>query len=159
MFDAGAKRLDIFNKFWSYLKGTIWWCREKVIRDRFSNTWNNSDSDAHPMLSLREQMLATEYDVIPMLVGSTGYRGPIVVRDITPNHSTVFGTIVEPGHFSMADTQGQKNCKTKCEGYVCDVKNLWENDFKPKVDANEMALVDNYINWMRNRLKGITHEC
>lgn len=159
MFDVGAKRLEIFNNYWSYLKGSIWWCREQLIRNRFLSTWNHSDSDAHPMLSLKEQILATEYDVIPMLVGTTGYRGPIVVRDITPNHSTVFGTIVEPGLFSIPDTQTQKNLKTKGEGYAGDVKNLWKNDYKPKVDATEMTRVDNYINWMRNTLKGASHEC
>lgn len=154
MFDVGVKRLEIFNTFWSYLKGSIWWCREKLIRDRFSSAWHNSDSDAHPMLSLKEQILATEYDVIPMLVGTTGYRGPIVVRDITPSHSTVFGTIIEPGFFSISDTQTRKDLMKRGEGYAGDVTNLWLNEYKPKVNAHEMTQLDNYICWMRNTLKG-----
>lgn len=81
--------------------GTLWRVREDIwvnqlrnaIRYRAQRKW-------HPGLSLRRRSAASVYEYIPMLHGSSGRRGPVVVKGITrekgPDYDCSFGRIVRP---------------------------------------------------------------
>ncbi len=135
------RKLQFFNGLVSYLWGSLWWCREDFVMQQYSG-WHENDRAAHPVVSLRRTPFKNPAEVVPMLVGTSGAAGPVIVKGLTldlgEEHLTSFGTIIEPGWFTMADFTKYENCaKNVQHGPWTKVKMMWPNLHKPKLDKSE----------------------
>lgn len=78
--------------------GMIWWASEAIWKSRVTGYDQESTRESHPSISLRSYNLATSLDPIPLLHGTSNPDfGRVVVRDITPGHTTHFGQIPPVG--------------------------------------------------------------
>lgn len=129
--------------------GTVWRVREELWRERFREEGQPYDQNGtrqwHPGISMRESPLTSLFELLPMLHGSSGDHGPVVVRGLTrecgPDHPASFGRIVRPARFSAseitstaADTQ-----KDRLTGWMIDRKRVAANLDKPKLNESELA--------------------
>ncbi|MBO4287181.1 MAG: hypothetical protein J5985_03325 [Kiritimatiellae bacterium] len=107
------RKLEAFKKLVPHLRGALWWGSNPLIQER-NSTFNQSDTHkGHPLLSLRKDEVAARGDVIPMLVGTSGssmrskqrqYCIEIVgMTKRKPEHRTYFGSIIEPGIYSVKE--------------------------------------------------------
>lgn len=137
--------------FRRYEYGTLWWCEENTVRDRFAG-WRVNDRACHPVISIHKTspVLADDGD-IPMLVGSSGHNGPVLVRGLSPDrgpdHPTVFGRIVAPGHFRHEDFYPEIGTLV-AEGkrvFTVQPAAVWPNSHKPHVNATEQAYLDDFF--------------
>ena len=107
------KTLEAFKKLVPYLRGALWWAQNDLIKDRHP-TFNQNDARiGHPLLSVSQREVEGRFDVVPMLVGTTGSKmdfkkrlGCVMVTGMTkeaPTHKTYFGSIVMPGRYSFED--------------------------------------------------------
>jgi len=130
--------------------GTLWWCREDVVLERFFG-WGASDRTCHPVLSVyRERRDPDDRSDVPMLVGTSGMEGPVLVRGLSedrgPEHPTVFGRLVAPGHFSEEDFTSFHAVEL-VDGRRQFVKlpaPLWPNFHKPQVTPQERIYLDDF---------------
>ncbi len=134
-------KLKIFNHAVNYLWGGLWWCREQLVRQKFSS-WLVNDRIGHPVLSLRRQPLQSVCDIVPMLVGTSGGQGPVIVRELTAEEDkerqTSFGMIIEPGWFSMDEfLHYEKTPEPVLTGQWFEVKKMWPNFHKPQLTKDE----------------------
>ncbi len=129
--------------------GTVWRVREELWRERFREEGQPYDEEGtrqwHPGISMWESPLASLFEFLPMLHGSTGDHGPVVVRGLTrecgPAHPTSFGRIVRPARISAKEItstcpDAQKNRLT---GWMIYRRRVTANLHKPKLDQSELA--------------------
>ncbi len=81
--------------------GTLWRVREDLWADKLANVVRYvAKRQWHPGVSLRIKPATSLFEYIPMLHGTSGAEGPVVVSGITlhkgPDHKTSFGRILKP---------------------------------------------------------------
>ena len=107
------KMFDDFRKLVPYLRGALWWANNDLIKDRHPTFNQDDDHKGHPLLSVSKREVQGRFDVVPMLVGTTGTKMGVgqrsrcvLVKGMTkkaPEHNTYFGSIVMPGRYSFED--------------------------------------------------------
>ncbi|MDR2849060.1 MAG: hypothetical protein LBW77_00705 [Verrucomicrobiota bacterium] len=103
--------VQLFNWAYDISFGTLWWCQEETVAQRFQGWVRRDDRKGHPTVSIRKFPLTTEADCIPMLAGSSNPSSRAVgIRGITksePTRVTHFGKIIAPGLFFRPDFSGK----------------------------------------------------
>lgn len=104
---------EAFKKLVPYLRGALWWAKNDLIKYEQQQFNQNDERIGHPLLSVRKTPAESRFDVVPMLVGTTGAkmndnqrRKCVLVTGMTkidPSHKTYFGSIVMPGSYSFED--------------------------------------------------------
>lgn len=104
---------EAFKKLVPYLRGALWWAQNDLIKDRHREFNQDDKRKGHPLLSVSKREVEGRFDVVPMLVGTSGVKMSIadrsrcvVVRGMTrtdPGHKTYFGSIVQPGMYAFED--------------------------------------------------------
>lgn len=122
------RTFEAFKKVVPYLRGALWWAQNDLVKDR-QREFNQSDEHVgHPLLSVSQREVEGRFDVVPMLVGTSGKKMDFVTRSqcvtvegMTPEargHKTYFGSIVLPGLYSFEDLlTGVRPAKVKSVGY------------------------------------------
>ena len=123
-----GKTFEAFKRLVPYLRGALWWAQNDLIKDRHP-TFNQEDNHkGHPLLSVSKREVQGRFDVVPMLVGTTGTKmgfgqrsSCVLVKGMTkkdPNHNTYFGSIVMPGRYSFEDLlTGVQPTKVEAVGF------------------------------------------
>lgn len=107
------RTFEAFKKLVPYLRGALWWAQNDLIKDRHP-MFNQEDAhEGHPLLSVCQREVKGRFDVVPMLVGTSGTKMDFIARSkcvlVTgltkraPDHKTYFGSIVMPGAYSFED--------------------------------------------------------
>lgn len=161
--------LEAFKKLVPHMRGALWWVRNDLLKER-QKTFNQKDTHiGHPVLSVCDCPIENRYEPIPMLMGTSGERFNarcrlecVKVVNLTreePEHSTYFGSIVEPGMYTTVDLLDGVVAKNDVEvtprAKVGDPAALrmkaWHNDrvmypnwHKPMVDAEELIDLNNF---------------
>ena len=138
--------------------GTVWRIREELWKETFWLQGQAYDLDStrhwHPGLSLRITPLTSVHEYIPMLHGSSGDEGPVVVRGLTRekahDHPTSFGKIVRPAKVTAkaATSLASDVRKEQLEGRMSDRTLVSANLDKPRLDAAEL---EDLRRWAENR--------
>ena len=107
------KTFEAFKKLIPYLRGALWWAQNDFIKDRHPTFNQDDDHKGHPLLSVSLREVSGRFDVVPMLVGTSGTKMDFIARSkcvlVTgmtkkaPGHKTYFGSIVMPGRYSFED--------------------------------------------------------
>lgn len=138
--------------------GSVWCIQETVWIKTFLKEGQRYDENSkrkwHPGVSLRTTPLTSVYEYIPMLHGSSGDHGPVIVRGLTPNvdadYATSFGRIVRPAKVAVTDATSSAPtvCKEHLVGRMIDRSMVSANLHKPRL--NEAELEDLRL-WAKNR--------
>ena len=172
---AADRRLEAFKKIVPYLRGALWWCSNDRIKERSQAFNQQDDHQGHPLLSLRKGEVTDRSDGVPMLVGTTGgwmgnsrKRRCIEIVGMTrndPDHRTYFGSIVEPGMYSVYELmdgtvpkkgehvfemkkqlgtrRGEEKARLKWRPrFAC--RTMFPNWDKPMADDDEMKMIDKF---------------
>lgn len=133
----------LYNNSDRYDFGSLWWCRESKMKERFSK-WKDNDRTCHPVISIyKAQRKHFDLSPIPMLSGSSGMNGPVLIRGLSKergeNHPTVFGIIIKPGSFPRKDFFAtlQSEIKNGRKVFANIPANVWPNHHKTKANSNE----------------------
>lgn len=104
---------ESFKRIVPYLRGALWWAHNDLIKDRHPTFNQDDDHKGHPLLSVSLREVSGRFDIVPMLVGTSGTKMDfvrrarcIMVEGMTkkdPTHKTYFGSIVMPGRYSFED--------------------------------------------------------
>ena len=107
------RRLEAFKTMVRHLRGSLWWGRDDVIKNRNPTFVRRDDRDGHPLLSLRKDEVASRCDCIPMLVGTSGGKMSVHTKrcciDVVgltrrdPERHAYFGSIIEPEMYSVSE--------------------------------------------------------
>ena len=144
--------LNAFNTLYNYSFGTLWWCRERLLRERFIN-WA-SPSKTHPTLSVRKTPLPSRYEAIPMLVGSSSQCGPLPVNGVSgDDRTTYFGSIIEPGEVYMNEFM-EVDADLESLTYTSSDWTLYPNWSKKSVDQEEYARLEAFYNKIKVKMMG-----
>ena len=122
------RTFEAFKKLVPYLRGALWWAQNDLIKDQHPTFNQNDEHKGHPLLSVSQREVQGRFDVVPMLVGTSGMKmdfkkrlGCIMVEGMTkedPTHKTYFGSIVMPGRYSFEDLlTGVRPTKVDAIGY------------------------------------------
>lgn len=159
--------LEAFKKLVRYMRGSLWWVRNDLLKER-QPTFNQYDRhEGHPALSLRLHPVESRLDAVPMLMGTSGNgltqlsrNASVVVTGMTmrdPDHKTYFGSIVEPGMYvteelldgvvkkdDIEEVRGKKGRMelARRPWYECRV--MIPNWHKTMVNTSEMAALDDF---------------
>lgn len=107
------RTLEAFKKSVRYLRGSLWWVRNDLLKER-QQAFNQRDTHiGHPVLSIKSCPIETRLDTVPMLMGTSGNNLTaysksqcVAVSGLTkkePGHMVYFGSIVEPGLYSAGE--------------------------------------------------------
>jgi Ni,Fe-hydrogenase III component G len=130
--------------------GTLWRVREDLWAEQMAGIAQyTAKRQWHPGVSLRQKPVRSVYEYIPMLHGTSGDQGPIVVRGITkregPDYPTSFGRIVSPALVSareIVDDLGEPPAGIPDYDPLMD-RRVVSNHDKPRLNPSEMkALTD-----------------
>ena len=163
------KTLEAFKALIPYLRGSLWWVRNDLLKER-QRTFNQNDQHiGHPALSVRCTPIGSRYEPMPMLMGTTGgsfsskrLSECVKVLGLTaeePEHACYFGTIVEPGVYSVQDLldgvtakddvevspsakRGRPDALLKVAWHK--VRAMYPNWHKPTVDVGERTALNNF---------------
>lgn len=88
--------------------GTVWWVREDLWQERVAAYDQHSERACHPGVSLRVKPATGMADAVPMLHGTTGAAGPVVVHGLTAEYAacgevTSFGRLVAPAWLRVSE--------------------------------------------------------
>ncbi len=114
--------------------GTLWWVEEDFWKKKLGAVYDlASTRKGHPGLSIRQRPPASPYEMIPMLHGSTGNRGPVRVEGLSdePDHLTSFGSLRPVG-----------------AGMDLFFYAIRQNRHKPRLDQKEQAAL---LNWLKQK--------
>lgn len=135
--------------------GTVWTVREDLWRETFRGEGQPYDQNGkrkwHPGVSLRQVPPVSPYEYIPMLHGSSGDHGPVVVRGLTkehdPEYPTSFGSNLRPTKIQVLEATRPASDADPDQG----VGPLWKrsrvavNVDKPRLDTQEMESLRGYL--------------
>lgn len=168
------RTFEAFKLLVPHLRGSLWWGRNDLIKQREPSFNQKDERSGHPLLSLRNEELKSRMDAVPMLVGTSGskmsaHRKHCCIEVVgmsrdTPRHITYFGSIIEPALYDAADMidgvavkKGERTVEPKagaprdgCETGVQRIRNwhsfhrMTPNRDKPVVDACERAMIEDY---------------
>lgn len=169
------RTLEAFKKFVPHMRGALWWCANDLLKERTPAFNQHDNRKGHPLLSLRKDEVAARGDGVPMLVGTTGdwmgssrKRRCIEIVGMTkddPDHHTYFGSIIEPGMYSVAELidgttpkkgehvfevkkqlgsySGEEKARLKAPPrFAC--RTMYPNWDKPMANDNEMKMIDRF---------------
>jgi hypothetical protein len=157
--EVQEKRLSqLLNACIDMSLGSVWRVNEKKWMEVFRQQGQPYDWDSerkwHPGVSLRTAPLTSLHEYIPMLHGSSGDRGPVVVRGLTrdkaPDHPTSFGKIVRPAKVMVKDATSSANdgANEHLVGYMLDRNMVSANLDKPRLNETEL---EELRAWAQNR--------
>lgn len=133
--------------------GTLWKVREDVWKKELAMKEYESTRVWHPGLSLCQAVPSGRFDRIPMLHGSSGSHGPVVVRGITADkgadYPSSFGRIAPVPlsyEFWLEDDPAADD--DVLVGWDFDRRRIVRNRHKPQVDDQERKAL---LQWMRKR--------
>ena len=134
--------------------GTLWRVREDQWEDQLpdfyvpKNKW-------HPGLSIMRAKSGGSEATVPLLHGTSGKKGPVVVKGISneqkydEDHTCVFGKIIAPIHL------GESKLKEKAERdgpFSTQIEDLWYKEFevvpnrnKPRLNDVEYAQLEDFL--------------
>ena len=107
------RTLEAFKKCIPYLRGSLWWVQNDLLKER-QQAFNQRDTHiGHPVLSIKSCPIETRLDTVPMLMGTSGNNLTahsksqcVAVSGLTKKesgHMVYFGSIVEPGLYSAGE--------------------------------------------------------
>ena len=134
--------------------GTVWRVSEAVWKESFRHMRYESTRTWHPGLSLNRQKSTTAlYEYVPMLHGTSGGSGPVVVRGLTrekgPHYETSFGRILRPARVAMREIAlPSKDRPEHLEIFPFEGRRVCENLYKPRLDRDEQ---ERLRQWARAR--------
>jgi hypothetical protein len=135
--------------------GSVWRIREDLWQETLPNYDPSSRRLWHPGVSLLNPIANTiELDWTPMLYGSTGQSGPVLVRGLTeekgPNHPTSFGIIATPAPIGMAEfgSRAPDSDPGTLTAYLLERKRILYNWHKPRLAASELEELEQ---WAKTR--------
>ena len=109
--DKQNRTFEVFKKLVPHLRGALWWVRNDLLKERQRAFNQNDNHIGHPALSIRSCPLENCYEPVPMLIGTSGNSFSakrksrcVKVVNLTkdePEHPAYFGSIVEPGMYSI----------------------------------------------------------
>jgi len=150
--------MQLLNTHIDMSLGTVWRIREELWKETFLLQGQAYDLEStrhwHPGLSLRVAPLKSVHEYVPMLHGSSGAEGPVVVKGLTrekgSDYPTSFGKIVRPAKVTVkAATSLASDAKRgQLEGRMSDRVLVCVNLDKPRLDEGEL---DNLRTWAENR--------
>jgi len=122
------RTFEAFKVMVPYLRGALWWAQNDLIKDRQREFNQEDDHVGHPLLSVSNREVEGRFDVVPMLVGTSGVKMDFVKRsrcilvegmtEEDRSHKTYFGSIVMPGCYSFEDLMtGVRPKKQEAVGY------------------------------------------
>ena len=146
---AVDKAFEAFKQLVPYLRGALWWGRNDLIKSRQPQFNQRGEHIGHPLLSVRNAPVENRFDMLPMLVGTSGTRMNdntkckcVIVTGMTKSdseHKTYFGSIVMPGSYSFSELMDsvrshkgdytvheydtQRNCKCAEKGVI--LRSAW----------------------------------
>ena len=140
------------------LFGSVWRIGEGIWKEKFRQQgqrydWNNK-RQWHPGVSVRTEAATSLHEYIPMLHGSSGDHGPVVVRglskELAADHPTSFGTIVRPAKISVKDITLPSRIRSKeqLQGRLIDRSIISANMHKMRLDEAEL---ESLRSWAKNR--------
>jgi len=74
--------------------GTVWWVDEMLWKERIKTYDPHSTKSGHPGVSIREDRPSITGELIPMLHGTSGSQGPVVVRGLFASYPVDYPTSV-----------------------------------------------------------------
>ncbi len=157
--EVQKKRLaQLLNACIDMLFGSVWRIRETVWINAFLTQGQrydvNSKREWHPGVSLRTAPLTSVHEYIPMLHGSSGDHGPVVVRGLSrergDEHETSFGKIVRPAKLTVKDATAttRRIGRNNLEGRLIDTTLISANLDKPRLNESEL---EDLRAWAKNR--------
>jgi len=76
------RTFEAFKKMVPYLRGALWWAQNDLIKDRQREFNQEDDRIGHPLLSISRREVEGRFDVVPMLVGTSGAKMDFVKRSL-----------------------------------------------------------------------------
>lgn len=157
------RTLEAFKALVQYLRGALWWVRNDLLKQRQRSFNQKDEHKGHPALSVRNSPIGRRYEAVPMLTGTSGHSLRSEVRSdcVTvvgmmkddPKHVTYFGSIVEPGMYSVeelldgvtakCDVEEDKNRKLVKKAWY-ETRVMCPNWDKPMVCAEERTQLNNF---------------
>ena len=160
------KTFEAFKRLVPYLRGALWWAQNDLIKDRHP-TFNQTDAhEGHPLLSVCQREVEGRFDVVPMLVGTSGANMDfnaqsrcVLVTGMTkrsPEHKTYFGSIVMPGRYSfedlltgvrptkVGDSEYDRHTVKRRKDKWCAVRTMIPNWDKPMVSKTESQTLNDW---------------
>ena len=140
--------------------GTLWRVKEEIWKQKLEIRNYASDRKWHPGLSIFKQRdlggeRRTVEETVPILYGSSGKKGPVVVKGISNDgkyddgHTCVFGKIIAP--ILLGESKLEE--KDRKDGpFGTELDDLWYKEFdvvpnrqKPRVNDEEYAQLENFL--------------
>jgi hypothetical protein len=129
--------------------GSLWWIRENIWVEKVPHYRYNSSRICHPGLSLRQEPLQGMGDVVPLLHGSSGPSGPLVVYGLSwskgPEHPTSFGRLLAPVPLEVFAHRAPNADPGEVSGPWHQRGCATRNRHKPSLEAGEKAIL---AEWM-----------
>lgn len=122
MEEIREKRLVQFiNTVLQPFFGSVWWILDSAWKQTFPafipRRRNDRTEPRHPGVGLRMEPISHLFDPIPLLLGSSGKQGPVVVRGLTSSqgrdYETSFGVFGRPATFGARDFIQVKDPNTR----------------------------------------------
>ena len=136
--------------------GTLWRVREDLWASQLAAFVEyEAKRQWHPGLSLRSQPVTSVHEYIPMLHGTTGNGGPVVVKGITrhrgPDHATSFGRIIRPAAIAARETVEDHGTAPPDmpDHDLLTKRRVVPNHDKPRLDPSEMQAL---LKWAQEKV-------
>lgn len=125
--------------------GTVWWVVDRLWKEHLPTFRPRPPvvgrTPRHPGVGMRTVPIIRLLDPVPLLFGTSGTGGPVVVRGLTAgagiDHPTSFGAIVRPGLFRAVDF-------IRFKGLEGDPP-IVPNAAKPRLDATEIRSLEAFL--------------
>lgn len=134
--------------------GTLWRVREDQWEDQLPDSYVPKNK-WHPGLSIMRAKSRGAETTIPLLHGTSGEKGPVVVKGISneqkydEDHTCVFGKILAP--IFLAESKLKEKAE-KDGPFSTEIEDLWYKEFevvpnrnKPRLNDEEYAQLENFL--------------
>lgn len=134
--EAHARRFHATVKTLAYdiYLGTLWWIDEELWKQKIGFGYaQRSTRKAHPGLSIRQSPVATPFERVPMLHGTSSRKGPVKACGLSRDNErvTYFGRI-RPVRMGLGSF----------------LRDIHKNVYKPELTDEEKAEL---VNWLRQK--------
>lgn len=134
--ESAERRFKALDFLLDYSKGTLWWVKDRL--------WKEADPrfvvkrNGHPGLSVCRRHASGLYDIVPMLIGTTKKYDPCVkVKNLDDpaeaGERTTHFAVLRPKRLRFNDFGSAKG--------------IYPNDYKPRIDLDEMNQLDELLKW------------
>ena len=143
MMDEESRLLAAINEMRLAERGTLWIVKDSVWEKAIEGFVRKRKG--HPGLSISTKTYKSLVDTVPMMIGSSQYRGgSFVVRDVMPNSEgkkpLTFFNAIRPR--PLAPGGDQPFAIDEFRGYSEEVT---RNEAKPRLDDEELANLNRYL--------------